>query len=416
MKIDKLSSSDSIKSFIIKNIILLIVSSAIWFIIVFFYYQNETTKSYVASTQTKIEMFRDEIKSMNLDKKDRRAYAQEQMTKLFHEENVAAYLMQINNRTIQEYYKENLFTPIKANFLKRIDDIDPMKGVVVPCLLDDTTYIMFRITQEKFDMYFLIPLSAEIVKKFETTVKQILFVSIISILITYAISFPFVYRQYKRLLLKEQDLLQSNLGTINALGNAISKRDSDTDEHNYRVTYYSIKIAQLLKLNKQQIQNLIKGAFLHDVGKIGVEDSILLKPGKLTSDEFEIMKKHVNHGAEIVNGVTWLEDAKCVIEGHHEKFDGSGYPKGLQGEEIQIEARIFAIVDVFDALTSKRPYKEPFTLEKSKEIILDGSGSHFDPKIVTIFIENIENFYNIVTDKRKPELEELLSGLIRKYY
>ena len=172
-------------------------------------------------------------------------------------------------------------------------------------------------------------------------------------------------------------LFKANIGMLETLGNLIAKRDSDTSSHNYRVTVYSIQIAQELQLDDNTVRGLIKGAFLHDLGKIAISDNILLKPSKLTPYEFEIMKTHVSHGAEVVKGYDWLIDALDVVQYHHERFDGSGYLKGLKGEDIPLNARIFSIADVFDALTSHRPYKKAFSYDKSIDILEKGGDNFF---------------------------------------
>jgi len=214
-----------------------------------------------------------------------------------------------------------------------------------------------------------------------------------------------------------RNLLNANIEMLNVLGDAIAKRDSDTNAHNYRVTIYAISLAEQVKLTKKQIQMLVKGAFLHDVGKIGISDNILLKPGKLDKDEFEVMKQHVRFGVEIIKSSQWLKEAKDVVECHHEKFDGSGYPNGLLAKEIPIIARVFAIVDVFDALTSERPYKKPFPLDKSLNIIQEGSGNHFDPELVQQFdliVASLHQRYCGVEDENFLSGE--LTALIKKYF
>ena len=136
---------------------------------------------------------------------------------------------------------------------------------------------------------------------------------------------------------------------------------------------------------------------MHDIGKIGIEDAILLKNGKLTEEEFEVMKTHASIGATILSlkQTPLLSFASQIAESHHEKYNGKGYPKGLSGEDIPLIARIVAVVDVFDALMSKRPYKEPFSLEKTLSIIEGDSGTHFDPKVVETFLENLEKIVEI---------------------
>ena len=156
--------------------------------------------------------------------------------------------------------------------------------------------------------------------------------------------------------------------------------------------------------------------FLHDIGKIAISDNILLKPAKLTNIEFEDMKTHVLHGVEIVQNNYWLKDAKDVILHHHEKVDGSGYPDGLQGDEIPYNARIFAVADVFDALTSKRPYKKPFSLDESMKIIMDDVGTHFDKNIVDSFEEIYEKIYYDILDMSSKELEKIFYQNVKPYF
>jgi HD-GYP domain-containing protein (c-di-GMP phosphodiesterase class II) len=171
--------------------------------------------------------------------------------------------------------------------------------------------------------------------------------------------YPIIGRLLVRLSSQTERLLDSNLEILQVLGGAIAKRDSDTDAHNFRVSIYSVRLAETISLPRNEIRSLIKGALLHDVGKLAIRDNILLKQDKLTEDEFSIMKSHVEHGLEITARARWLKDADPVVGGHHEKFGGSGYPGGLSGDDIPLAARIFAIADVFDPLTSRRPYKAP---------------------------------------------------------
>lgn len=286
-----------------------------------------------------------------------------------------------------------------------------LKYILIPTINNSVyAYVQTKINIRE-ELYFLnviIKLDDKYISKMEDELYSILTIVFITILMIFIVMFPSIYSQYKKLLLKEEELLKSNLDTAKALGNAVAKRDSDTDEHNYRVTYYSVKIAQDMKLPNEEIKSLIKGAFLHDVGKIGISDSILLKQGKLTNQEFEIMKTHVMHGVEIIENIAWLKDTKDVILNHHEKVDGSGYPDGLKGDEIPLVARIFAVADVFDALTSKRPYKEPFSVEQSMEILNKDVVDAFNP------ISN--KLYSEIFNKNKYELEIILSDYIETYF
>jgi HD-GYP domain-containing protein (c-di-GMP phosphodiesterase class II) len=214
------------------------------------------------------------------------------------------------------------------------------------------------------------------------------------VLLTALLLYPVINRLLGRVAGLSEDLLHANMEILNVLGSAIAKRDNDTDIHNYRVTIYSIRLGQETGLTDGEMRSLIKGAFLHDVGKIGITDSILLKPGNLTEAEFREMKQHVRHGLDIVGRSAWLKDAAPVVGGHHEKYDGSGYLEGKNGSGIPKVARIFAVADVFDALTSKRPYKEAMGFEESMRILDKGRGSHFDPEILDAFARIAPGLYD----------------------
>jgi HD-GYP domain-containing protein (c-di-GMP phosphodiesterase class II) len=228
-----------------------------------------------------------------------------------------------------------------------------------------------------------------------------------------ALFYPVVLRMSRRLAGFSADLLEANLEMMEALGCAIAKRDGDTDAHNYRVTIYSVRLAEKEGLSLQAIQGLIKGAFLHDIGKIGIRDDVLLKPGRLTEDEYEIMKTHVNHGLDIVGRARWLHDALAVVGSHHEKFGGDGYPDRIPGNMIPSAARIFAITDVFDALSSERPYKKPMPLAKVVEILEEGRDQHFDPALLDSFLEIAPDLHaelnHFGTNELRVEMHEINS-------
>lgn len=242
------------------------------------------------------------------------------------------------------------------------------------------------------------------------------FEAIAIVLVTTLILYPIILSLIGRLSKLADNLLEANIETLLVLGSAIAKRDSDTDIHNYRVTIYSVKLAEAFGLRHSLIQALIKGAFLHDVGKIGISDQILLKPGKLTKDEFEIMKGHVNHGLDIVERSEWLKDATDVVGYHHEQYTGGGYPYGLEGDSIPIIARIFAIADVFDALTSSRPYKDPMPLEKAMTILRESRGTHFDPNLLDAFDTIAQSLYEKVAMSSEETLRKNLEAITRKYF
>jgi HD-GYP domain-containing protein (c-di-GMP phosphodiesterase class II) len=236
------------------------------------------------------------------------------------------------------------------------------------------------------------------------------------VLVTTLLLYPVVLKLTRRVITSYEALLESNLETLSVLGSAIAKRDSDTNSHNFRVTIAAVRLGEALELDDAQMRSLIKGAFLHDVGKIGVRDAVLLKPGKLGDEEFAIMRTHVDHGLDIVGRCEWLRDAADTVGAHHEKFDGSGYPQRLAGGEIPINARIFAVVDVFDALTSKRPYKEPFPLERALGILREGAGSHFDPEIVAAFVDIAPGLHAHFSAWNDEALENELKAAVGQYF
>ena len=179
----------------------------------------------------------------------------------------------------------------------------------------------------------------------------------------------------------------ASLDTIFRLSTAAEYKDTDTGEHIERMSHYSTAIARQLKLKEEEIENILYAAPMHDIGKIGIPDRVLQKPGKLDDSEWEIMRTHTVIGAEILKGskIEFMQVAEEIALAHHEKWDGTGYPNKKKGTEISLGARIVALADVFDALTSERPYKKPMEMEKSCSIILEGRGTHFDPDVVDAF-------------------------------
>ena len=240
--------------------------------------------------------------------------------------------------------------------------------------------------------------------------------AVLSVVTTTFLLYPLLLAMLKRSNGLSRRLLDANLSLIKSLGNAVAKRDSDTDAHNYRVTYYAVSLAEAMRVPDKAVAELVVGAFLHDVGKIGIPDSILLKPGKLTADEFEVMKTHSLLGIEIVADNPWLAGAALTIRHHHERYDGTGYPDGLRGEAIPYTARIFAIVDVFDALTSERPYKKPMAFADAMAIIARDSGGHFDPNVVLAFIEIAPSLYSIASHASEGELRLTMAEVLSRYF
>ena len=179
----------------------------------------------------------------------------------------------------------------------------------------------------------------------------------------------------------------ASLDTIYRLSMASEYKDEDTGAHIKRMSRYSAAVARRMGLDENMVETILYAAPMHDLGKIGIPDQILMKPGKLDPAEWEIMKQHTVIGAKILKGsdAEFIRMGETIAQSHHEKWDGSGYPNSLKGMEIPIAGRITAIADVFDALISKRPYKKPFSVEKSLAIIREGRGSHFDPDVVDAF-------------------------------
>jgi putative two-component system response regulator len=189
----------------------------------------------------------------------------------------------------------------------------------------------------------------------------------------------------------------ASLETILCLSHAAEFKDEDTGDHIHRMSRYCQAVALRMGLSETTAERLLYASPMHDIGKIGIPDRILLKPAKLDPEEWEIMKQHTLIGAKILRDATapFVRLARVIALTHHERWDGTGYPYGLQGKRIPLAGRITAIADVFDALTSKRPYKEPLSVEKAFAIIRDGRGSHFDPKVTDAFFSITEEILQI---------------------
>lgn len=190
---------------------------------------------------------------------------------------------------------------------------------------------------------------------------------------------------------------RAHLDTIKRLAIASEYKDEDTATHINRMSNYCAMIARVLHLPPGEVELIFHASSMHDVGKIGVPDTILLKPGKLTPEEWTIMKEHAVIGGHILEEAedNLIKTGEIIALSHHEKWDGSGYPKGLRGEDIPLIGRITAVADVFDALTSERPYKKAFSNEKAYEILREGRGTHFDPKVLDAFFERLDDVVEI---------------------
>jgi putative two-component system response regulator len=203
---------------------------------------------------------------------------------------------------------------------------------------------------------------------------------------------------------RTRELHDTRLEIIRRLGRAAEYRDNETGLHIVRMSHYSAIVGRAAGMNEHETDLLLNASPMHDIGKIGIPDRILLKPGKLDAEEWEIMKTHAAIGARILSGhhSELMELAQAIALSHHEKWDGSGYPHGLRGEEIPLEARVVALADVFDALTSERPYKPAWPLEKALGEIRSLSGIHFDPHLVNLYSEVLPDILAIREQYREP--------------
>jgi putative nucleotidyltransferase with HDIG domain len=203
------------------------------------------------------------------------------------------------------------------------------------------------------------------------------------------------------------DLERSYDITLEALGDALDKKDAETEGHSKRVTAFTIAIARAMGLSKDQIAVIARGAFLHDIGKMAIPDAILRKPGKLTPDEILIMQEHCFHGYEILKKIPFLGEAAEIVYAHQEKYDGTGYPRGLKGEQIPLGARMFSVADTLDAITSDRPYRPAQSLAAARDEIKLWSGRQFDPDVVKVFLEMDQNIW--------PDLRKEVNAQVQRF-
>ena len=184
-----------------------------------------------------------------------------------------------------------------------------------------------------------------------------------------------------------EDLEHSYDVTLEALGDALDLKDSETEGHSKRVTAYTIALARAMGISPAEIKVIARGAFLHDIGKMAIPDEILRKPGKLTEEEQQVMREHCSRGYQMLRKIPFLSEAAEIVFSHQEHFDGTGYPNGLRGTNIPIGARIFALADALDAITSDRPYRKAQSYDTARDEILRCAGTQFDPAIVEVFLK-----------------------------
>jgi len=199
--------------------------------------------------------------------------------------------------------------------------------------------------------------------------------------------------------------------TLQALGAALDLRDNETAGHSERVGRYSLEIAKLLDCSIEEMKQIARGAYIHDIGKIGIPDAILLKPDKLSEQETVIMKAHVRIGYDLVSRISFLAPAAEIVLTHQERYDGTGYPQGLVGKEIPLGARIFAVADTLDAITSDRPYRRARPFSSAREEIERESGKQFDPEIVRAFLAVPEGVWEQIRAASLRRGNEILRGI-----
>ena len=199
--------------------------------------------------------------------------------------------------------------------------------------------------------------------------------------------------------------------TLHGWSRALDLRDRETEGHTRRVAELSVRLAQAMGMNATQIMHIQRGALLHDIGKMGISDSILLKPGMLDDDEWKVMRKHPQYAYDLLSPIVYLHPALSIPYLHHERWNGAGYPLGLKGEQIPLEARIFAVVDVWDALLSDRPYRKAWTEKQVCEYISEHSGRLFDPQVVDAFIKLVSGGYpDLIPDPQTASLPSELES------
>lgn len=226
---------------------------------------------------------------------------------------------------------------------------------------------------------------------------------------------PGYWEKLEQLVTARTELLQKTMAdlersydiTLEALGDALDLKDSETEGHSKRVTAYTIALARAMGYGHDEIRMIARGAFLHDIGKMAIPDAILLKPGALTEEERTIMREHCARGYQMVRKIPYLRDAAEIVYAHQERYDGKGYPRGLRGDQIPFGARIFAIADTLDAITSDRPYRRASSFADARGEILKCSGSQFDPKLVEL--------YASLPDDLWQDLRDEISAHMRRY-
>jgi putative nucleotidyltransferase with HDIG domain len=414
--------SNPLTKFFVRSFAVLMVMIFIGLGGAYYFLEREATQHLNSVMQKAHEFLEQEFLNLSKSQQEDPSWFIKTLEQLAKEQN-ALRVEVLNAAGMPTFNYES--SPLTAELEKTFNAIQPDKDkafthAVIPgknkeIILIYTEELLFTPLEQMITVKVAMPISKEQLQGLRKILRVEVITALITVLLVVIALFPVVYSLYRDLNKSREALLLGNIDMLKTLGNAIAQRDSDTHSHNYRVTFYAVRLAEKLNLPKKDFPSLIKGAFLHDIGKIGIPDAILLKPGKLDQDEFAVMKTHVELGIDTVKQAKWLEDAWPIIGSHHEKFDGSGYPRGLKGNEIPEVARIFSVVDVFDALSSSRPYKEAMPLDACMQIINEGKGKHFCPDTVKQFEKIVSKLMQETAGLQERELGELVRRVIAPY-
>jgi putative two-component system response regulator len=281
------------------------------------------------------------------------------------------------------------------------------KFITKPLNLDDMKVIIKRALEHRGALHEKKRLEKEIVQYSRFLEKQVntRTASLLSANAELALKNRELERQKKEIDQLYREIQRNYLGTITSLCSAIEAKDKYTRGHSDRVFYYALKMAKELRLSKQNVEQLRYASFLHDLGKIGIPNSILLKPGKLTPEEYALVKEHPKVGEKILNPIRFLQQTKSIIRHHHERVDGGGYPDGIDFDNLTIEERIISVADAYDSMRSERPYRGPLSKREALNILKKEKGKQFCPRCVDVFIRIIE---------RDGDLEDTENGFRKK--
>jgi HD-GYP domain-containing protein (c-di-GMP phosphodiesterase class II) len=384
--------------------------------------QLESTLLSYAEKEAKlfVPLFLDQLKSSNqLSSED---LAPQLAVAIGHTSFIAVELYNENREVFFERRRANSET-IKQQFLK--------KGIIT--VLDDRANGSWIIADKRIYLDAAIPMIAlqddktigyvkgmyrSSLQDTKVIIHRFLLSALIgagAVLLCGLLMYPGLLFFQNHLIKSSSELNRANGFLLKHLGAAIAKCDSGHQFHNHRVLIYGIRLAENQKLQRSQIRSFIQGAFLHDIGMLDLDTSLLMKPEPFDDTEQKLMQEHVKRGAALIKPYRWLRSGVEVVRYHHEKYDGSGYPAGISHDKIPGIARIFTIVDAFDALTSNRPYREAQELDQALRVLEQDSGSHFDPVLLSAFIEIAPKLYSVVSKLDGKPLERELNGVLKKY-